>query len=115
MPDQLIGAPVRDWAVDHEDCVAYGADLRRAHACLYPSVRRGRLSLPRLEAAPPIGLPWALRRARPARIRSERLTDSCVATHAATAASSSVVASVPLSQGLLMADERDVALAQLPN
>jgi hypothetical protein len=85
---------------------AYSADprclaaLRRSHACLYPSVRRGCLSLPRFEAAPPIGFPCALRRARPARIRSERRTDSCLATHAATAASSSVVASEPFSQAL---------------
>jgi hypothetical protein len=53
------------------------------------------------ESGPPslIILALSLRRARPARIRSERRTDSCVATHAATAASSSVVASEPLSQG----------------
>jgi hypothetical protein len=56
--DQLIGRPCRaGCGSQSKGCVAYWAALRRAHACVYPSVRRGRLSLPRFEAAPPMGLP----------------------------------------------------------
>jgi hypothetical protein len=40
----------------------YSAALRRAQASTYPLVRRGRRSLPRFDAAPPIALPSARRR-----------------------------------------------------
>ena len=112
--DQLIGRPVpRRIGWLSEGCVAYWAALRRAHACVYPSVRRGRLSLPSLEAPSPIGFPWALRRARPARIRSERRTDFLRGDPCGDGGQQVGGRVGAVEPGRLMADERDVALAQL--